>query len=350
MTGLTKGTITKGLSIKSALKAHENSSHTTNHSNCESTITQRKLVVFKSEPRQKGSTSSEPNYRQFSQVLSLSVMTVFLQIKQFFAGLIIIALVIYDGLYLASLASAHNSLRAFSKLYSFVVFCYTKLSFFKENCIAPAQGQIKAQISQMGHEALKNYNKLMEANLEKKPLTLVLDLDETLVHSSMAKPNAPHEEVTVYSPEGSPYTVYVQKRPYLDYFIEKVSYDYNLVIFTASKKEYADPVISHIDKYCLLSKRKFRESCIKTPQGYIKDLTTIEPDLGKIVLVDNAEISGVLHPDNILLIKAWYSGEDDKELLKFVNILTSYAAKHNQMGNNKMDIRKYIREMQSQLD
>ena len=61
-----------------------------------------------------------------------------------------------------------------------------------------------------------------------KPYTLVLDLDETLIHF---KPNPNNEE------SGT-----IKIRPYLYQFLDNVKKYYELVIFTAATQEYADPI------------------------------------------------------------------------------------------------------------
>lgn len=84
------------------------------------------------------------------------------------------------------------------------------------------------------------------------PKTLVLDLDETLIHStsrpySSASRSGLKVRVVEVVLEGrsTVYTVY--KRPWVDFFLRKVSTWYTVIIFTASLPEYADPVIDWLD-------------------------------------------------------------------------------------------------------
>ncbi|PSR75021.1 hypothetical protein PHLCEN_2v9351 [Hermanssonia centrifuga] len=114
--------------------------------------------------------------------------------------------------------------------------------------------------------------------LHLKPKTLVLDLDETLIHST-SRPmyssmpgsgllggfgigrrnkSAGHMVEVVLGGRSTLYHVY--KRPFVDYFLRKVSAWYTLVIFTASMQEYADPVIDWLDAgRGILGRRFFRE-------------------------------------------------------------------------------------------
>ena len=62
---------------------------------------------------------------------------------------------------------------------------------------------------------------------------LVLDLDETLVHSSF-KPVPNPDYVIPVEIEGTVHSVFVLKRPGCDLFIERLGKLYEIVIFTAS--------------------------------------------------------------------------------------------------------------------
>lgn len=77
---------------------------------------------------------------------------------------------------------------------------------------------------------------------------LVLDLDETLVHSSF-KPVANADFIIPVEIEDQVYQVYVLKRPRVDDFMKAVGEKFEVVIFTASLSKYADPVIDLLDKH-----------------------------------------------------------------------------------------------------
>jgi NLI interacting factor-like phosphatase len=95
-------------------------------------------------------------------------------------------------------------------------------------------------------------------HLPKKPKTLVLDLDETLIHSTCKSTKSYDMMIEVLMNKNS-CLYYVSKRPFCDYFLKKVSQWYNLVIFTASLPEYAEPVIDWLDNGArVLQQRLFR--------------------------------------------------------------------------------------------
>lgn len=87
---------------------------------------------------------------------------------------------------------------------------------------------------------------------------LVLDLDETLVHASVSG-GADCDLITEVFLQGRSCLYYVKKRPHVDTFLETVARWYQLAIFTASVREYADAVISWLDGgRALFAHRLFR--------------------------------------------------------------------------------------------
>ena len=84
------------------------------------------------------------------------------------------------------------------------------------------------------------------------------------------------------------YTVYVKKRPYVDAFLKKVAEMFEIAIFTASLRPYADQLLDILDReHRFISRRYYRESCLSVDGKYLKDLTIIEADLAKVAIIDN---------------------------------------------------------------
>lgn len=164
--------------------------------------------------------------------------------------------------------------------------------------------------------------------------TLVIDLDETLIHSLAkgGRMSSGHMvEVKLNTTVGyggatlgpqHPILYYVHKRPHCDDFLRKVCKWYNLVVFTASVQEYADPVIDWLEqerKY--FSARYYRQHCTFRNGAYIKDLSSVEPDLSKVMILDNSPLSYIFHEDNAIPIEGWINDPTDNDLLHLIPVL-----------------------------
>lgn len=131
-------------------------------------------------------------------------------------------------------------------------------------------------------EVLESPNRALD-----KPL-LILDLDETLVHS-VQSPELPSTHETPFVP------VLGQKirfnlRPHAVEFLKNVSKLFTIYLFTASEFKYAEAILKQIDPDSRYVTRVFdRKYCSVTKKGYlVKDLRIFqESRLEKILLVDN---------------------------------------------------------------
>ena len=131
--------------------------------------------------------------------------------------------------------------------------------------------------------------------------TLVLDLDETLVHSGFNPLPYQSDIVIQLEFENIMHDIHVLVRPGVSEFLQKMQDKYEIVIFTASLSKYADPLLDIIDNKSNCSFRLFREHCTLINNVYVKDLKRLGRDIKDIVIVDNSPLSYLLHPDNGLL-------------------------------------------------
>ncbi|KAI0563908.1 NLI interacting factor-like phosphatase [Gracilaria domingensis] len=151
-------------------------------------------------------------------------------------------------------------------------------------------------------------------------ICLVLDLDETLVHSSFTPlPNADFE--IPLDMQGEIHTVYVKKRPGVDNFLKKASEWFEIVIFTASLALYANPVVDLLDPHNLVELRLYREHCVLIGGCYVKDIAKLGRDLKRTVIIDNSPLSYVLQPENAIPISAFFTDDNDRELDKTLALL-----------------------------
>ena len=146
---------------------------------------------------------------------------------------------------------------------------------------------------------------------------------------------------------------------------------YEIVIFTAGVREYADWVLDNIDKHGFIRHRLYREHTIITQQEkerfnsfninlnhhssefksyrldnlpiVVKDLSKIGRPLDKTIIVDNIADNFILQKDNGIFIKSWYDDPKDTELRDLVPLLKQIA----ELKVN--DVRKSLRDYRDQM-
>ncbi|KAJ8449999.1 hypothetical protein Cgig2_029361 [Carnegiea gigantea] len=201
---------------------------------------------------------------------------------------------------------------------------------------------------------------LPKESRERKPITLVLDLDgptrilcpirgvscptrvrrgkmesrvsdissfvaETLVHSTLEHCEDADFTFTVFF-NMREHTVYVKERPHLRTFLKKVAEMFEVVVFTASQSIYAEQLLDILDPDGkLISGRAYRESCIFSDGSYTKDLTVLGLDLAKVLIIDNSPQVFRLQINNGIPIKSWFDDPSDNELISLIPFLETLA-------------------------
>ena len=180
-----------------------------------------------------------------------------------------------------------------------------------------------------------NFKILLEKNKVKPPFlgpsnnpnkifTLVLDLDETLVH---------------YVEEES--RAYVQVRPYTDYFLSEMGKYFEIVIFTAAAEDYADIVLNELDKNNAIDYKLYRKHTEQINGVFIKDLSKLGRDINKVVIIDNNKDNFSLQPENGLHICSFLGDQNDDELYLLCDDLMKIVK------GNKNDLRPAVKEIDS---
>jgi len=152
---------------------------------------------------------------------------------------------------------------------------------------------------------------------------LVIDLDETLVHSSFKPVEC--DFVVPVEIEDQIYKVYVSKRPYVDEFLKRCGALFETVVFTASLAKYADPVLDLLDIHKVVDWRLFRESCSPYKGSYVKDMGRMGRDIDSIMIIDNSPHSYLFNPQNAIPCESWFSDKNDRELLDLIPKLEQLA-------------------------
>lgn len=185
-----------------------------------------------------------------------------------------------------------------------------------------------------------------------KKYILVLDLDETLLHTT-------DNDKTIM-------------RPGLKSFIKEISKYMYLVLYTAALKVYADELLHYYDINKYFTLKLYRNSCITINNNYSKDLKIViqkllnqqlknKNDIPKslliknnkihynnIIFIDNLEENCILQPKNSIVIKDYIGQKNDKALYKLINFLKNLNRFSNNnaisyLKKNSHQIKKYIK-------
>lgn len=149
---------------------------------------------------------------------------------------------------------------------------------------------------------------------------MVLDLDETLVHSQFNVVKNPDYIIPVEM-EGRTSNIYVLKRPGVDHFLQEMAKYFEVIIYTASLSKYADPLMDQMDPNNYCTARLFREHCAYVNNVFVKDMSVLGRDMKDTILIDNSPTSYMLQPECGLPILSWYDDMNDRVLTEYIPLL-----------------------------
>jgi len=205
------------------------------------------------------------------------------------------------------------------------------LSFESFFSLLNRKGVISVVDQEVPEEEIPNFiiqplecNYYLPTKRSKHEYTLVLDLDETLVH---------------YDEAGGQFFL----RPYSQEFIIRMAEMFEVVIFTAAVKEYADWILDRLDSTNCISHRLYRCSTSQSNGVYIKDLQKLGRELSKVLIVDNSPENFQLQPENGIYIKSWYDDPNDRALEELVKVLEFVAEQKSR------DVRESLKELRTKI-
>ncbi|KAG3049369.1 hypothetical protein PC121_g18956, partial [Phytophthora cactorum] len=152
---------------------------------------------------------------------------------------------------------------------------------------------------------------------------LVLDLDETLVHSSF-RPTDNYDFIIPVNIDGTIHHVYVCKRPGAEEFLIEMAKYYEIVVYTASLSKYADPLLDKLDPEGVIRYRLYREHCVQYEGNYVKDLSLLDRDISQTIIVDNSPMAYAFHPRNAIGCSSFIDDPNDRELESISRFLTKF--------------------------
>ena len=100
---------------------------------------------------------------------------------------------------------------------------------------------------------------------------------------------------------------------------------YEIVIFTAAVKEYADNILNSIDEKKRISHRLYRQHTRIEDYVSIKDLAMIGRQLDKSIIIDNIASNFKMQPRNGIAISTWTGEPEDISLLNLIPVLRKLA-------------------------
>ncbi|CAM8888417.1 hypothetical protein QQ045_025735 [Rhodiola kirilowii] len=161
---------------------------------------------------------------------------------------------------------------------------------------------------------------------EQGVLTLVLDLNETLVYSDWKRERGWR----------------TFKRPGVDAFLEHLAKFYEIVVYSDQMQMYVDPIVDKLDPNHYIRYRLNRAATKYQNGKHYRDLSKLNRDQGKIIYLSGHALEACLQPENSLQIKPWTSEADDTELVDLIPFL-EYVATHR-----PHDIRPVLASYQGQ--
>ena len=155
-----------------------------------------------------------------------------------------------------------------------------------------------------------------------KDYCLVLDIDETISHTMKLS-----------------FGNYFLLRPGVIDLIKKCYHFYEIDIFTAAIKRYADNIVNKLDpKDIYINYRFYREHCIYEGTKTVKKLVRIGREITKIIFVDNIKYNAKYNMENLFHVSSWKDNVYDKEIYKLLDVLIDIII----TGDYKDDVREGI--------
>ncbi|KAJ4015272.1 mitochondrial inner membrane protein required for protein import [Fusarium irregulare] len=138
-----------------------------------------------------------------------------------------------------------------------------------------------------------------------RPYTLCLSLDDLLIHSEWTREHGWR----------------VAKRPGVDYFIRYLSQYYELVLFTSTPYATGEPVMRKLDPFRLILWPLYREATKFENGEIVKDLSYLNRDLSKVIIIDTKAKHVRNQPDNAIVLPPWKGDRNDKGLVNLIPFL-----------------------------
>lgn len=106
-------------------------------------------------------------------------------------------------------------------------------------------------------------------------------------------------------------------------FLAYMSSFYEIVVFTSQMPTYAEPVLDKLDPNGYISYRLYRDATKYQDGVHLKDLSKLNRDLARTIVIDSDSRSFQLQPHNGLKIPKWDRDPQDRALIDLIPFLES---------------------------
>eukprot|EP00611_Tribonema_gayanum_P006361 TRINITY_DN1565_c0_g1_i1.p1 TRINITY_DN1565_c0_g1~~TRINITY_DN1565_c0_g1_i1.p1 ORF type:complete len:232 (-),score=29.07 TRINITY_DN1565_c0_g1_i1:534-1229(-) len=156
------------------------------------------------------------------------------------------------------------------------------------------------------------------------------------IFNFMSKPEPDSDFILNIEVGSAAFKVHSRKRPGVDEFLERVSKHYEVIVFTASLPQYANPLLDLLDPKGHITARLFRHHCTFQEGYFIKDLTRLRnnKNLMNTIIVDNSPIAYKFQPENAIDCTTWLGDPLDVELHLIADFLETVK--------DVNDVREYV--------
>ncbi|KAM4067228.1 NLI interacting factor-like phosphatase domain-containing protein [Hirsutella rhossiliensis] len=138
-----------------------------------------------------------------------------------------------------------------------------------------------------------------------RPYTLCLSLDDLLIHSEWSREHGWR----------------IAKRPGMDYFVRYLSQYFELVLFTTVPFMYGESVVRKLDPFRFIMWPLYREATKFEDGEIVKDLSYLNRDLSKVIIIDTNRSHVRKQPENAIILEPWKGDPKDSELVGLIPFL-----------------------------
>ncbi|KAI3324658.1 NIF-domain-containing protein [Xylariaceae sp. AK1471] len=138
-----------------------------------------------------------------------------------------------------------------------------------------------------------------------RPYTLCISLEDMLVHSEWSREHGWR----------------VAKRPGVDYFLRYLSQYYELVLFTSVPVAMGEPLMRKLDPFQFIVWPLYREATKYKDGEIVKDLSYLNRDLSKVIIIDSKASHVQNQPENAIILPPWTGDKNDKDLVSLIPFL-----------------------------